>query len=104
MLNVIGTDDVPNLVVAYQNQSATYQLGDGLVDMNSLVSDPKWGLSEEEQSDFFSGFYNADIFPSFDNARLGFPAQPLDGGALLQLGLAGRVGPRRPADNARGVR
>ena len=73
MLNVVGTEDVPNLVVAYQNQSATYQLGDGLVDMNSLVSDPKWGLSEEEQADFFPGFYNADIFPSFGNARLGFP-------------------------------
>ena len=73
MLNVIGTDDVPNLVVAYQNQAATYQLGDGLVDMNSLVSDPKWGLSEEEQGDFFPGFYGADIFPSFGNARLGFP-------------------------------
>ena len=73
MLNVIGTPDVPNLVVAYQNQSATYQLGDGLVDMNSLVSDPKWGLSEAEQADFFPGFYDADIFPSFDNARLGFP-------------------------------
>lgn len=73
MLNVIGTDDVPNLVVAYQNQAATYQLGDGLVDMNSLVSDPKWGLSEEEQADFFPGFYGADIFPSFGNARLGFP-------------------------------
>lgn len=73
MLNVVGTEDVPNLVVAYQNQAATYQLGDGLVDMNSLVSDPKWGLSEEEQADFFPGFYGADIFPSFDNARLGFP-------------------------------
>ena len=73
MLNVVGTEDVPNLVVAYQNQAATYQLGDGLVDMNSLVSDPKWGLSEEEQADFFPGFYGADIFPSFGNARLGFP-------------------------------
>ncbi|MCY4521604.1 MAG: extracellular solute-binding protein [Caldilineaceae bacterium] len=73
MLNVVGTEDVPNLVVAYQNQAATYQLGDGLVDMNSLVSDPKWGLPEEEQADFFPGFYGADIFPSFGNARLGFP-------------------------------
>ena len=73
MLNVVGTEDVPNLVVAYQNQAATYQLGDGLVDMNSLVSDPTWGLSEEEQADFFPGFYGADIFPSFGNARLGFP-------------------------------
>ena len=73
MLAVIGTPDVPNLVVAYQNQAASYQLGEGLVDMRELVDSEVWGLSEEEQADFFPGFYAADIFPSFDNARLGFP-------------------------------
>ena len=73
MLNVIGTEDVPNLVVAYQNQSATYQLGEGLVDMRALVDSPQWGLTDAEKADFFPGFYNADLFPSFGNARLGFP-------------------------------
>lgn len=73
MLVVIGSDDVPNLVVAYQNQAATYQLGEGLVDMRDLVNSEVWGLAEEEKTDFFPGFYNADLFPSFDNARLGFP-------------------------------
>lgn len=73
MLNVIGTPDVPNLVVAYQNQAATYQLADALVDMNPLVNSEKWGFSEEELSDFFPGFMKADVFPSFGGARLGFP-------------------------------
>ncbi len=73
MLAVIGTPDVPNLVVAYQNQAASYQLGEGLVDMRELVDSEVWGLTEEEKADFFPGFYAADIFPSFDNARLGFP-------------------------------
>ncbi len=73
MLAVIGTSDVPNLVVAYQNQAATYQLGEGLVDMRELVNSEVWGLTEEEKADFFPGFYASDIFPSFDNARLGFP-------------------------------
>ena len=68
-----GEDILPNLVVAYQNQAATYQIVDGLVDMTSLVQSPTWGLDEEVQADFFDGFYNADIFPTFDNARLGFP-------------------------------
>ena len=73
MLGVAGTDDGPNLVVAYQNQAASYQLADALVDMKSLVASEKWGISEEEMSDYFEGFVNSDIFPTFDGARLGFP-------------------------------
>jgi phosphate/phosphite/phosphonate ABC transporter binding protein len=30
-------------------------------------------MSEEEQSDFFPGFWAQDVFPTFGNARLGFP-------------------------------
>ncbi len=73
MLAVLNTSDAPNVVVAYQNQAATYQIADGLVDMNSLVNSPKWGLSEEEQADFFPGFWAQDVFPTYGNARLGFP-------------------------------
>ncbi len=73
MLAVLNTPDAPDLVVAYQNQAATYQLADALIDMNPLVNSPKWGLTEEEKADFFPGFFNQDIFPTFGNARLGFP-------------------------------
>jgi multiple sugar transport system substrate-binding protein/sn-glycerol 3-phosphate transport system substrate-binding protein len=73
MLTVLGTADVPNLVVAYQNQAATYQLADGLADMTPYVESIKWGLTRQDQADFFSGFYAQDIFPTFGNARLGFP-------------------------------
>jgi multiple sugar transport system substrate-binding protein len=73
MLGVLNTPDAPGLVVAYQNQAATYQLADSLVDMNSLVNSPKWGLPEADQKDFFPGFWKQDIFPTYNNARLGFP-------------------------------
>jgi multiple sugar transport system substrate-binding protein/sn-glycerol 3-phosphate transport system substrate-binding protein len=73
MLNVLNTQDAPNLVVAYQNQAATYQLADSLVNLQPLIESERWGLPPEEQSDFFTGFFQADIFPSFENARLGFP-------------------------------
>lgn len=73
MLNLLGTADVPELVVAYQNQAATYQLSDGLVDMRALVDSPAWGLTDEEREDYFNAFYTADVFPTFDGARLGFP-------------------------------
>ena len=73
MLTFMNTPDAPNLVVAYQNQAATYQLAEALVDMNSMVESPKWGLSTTEQADFFPGFWEQDIFPLFGNARLAFP-------------------------------
>ncbi|ADI15392.1 ABC transporter substrate-binding protein [Truepera radiovictrix] len=73
MLVRLGTPDVPDLVVAYQNQAATYALADGLIDMNSLVESPTWGFSEEEVADFFPGFWEQDVFPTFGGARFGLP-------------------------------
>lgn len=71
MLALLGTSDTPDIVVAYQNQAATYQLTEGLVDMNPLVNSPKWGISAADQADFFPGFWESDIFPSFGGERLG---------------------------------
>jgi multiple sugar transport system substrate-binding protein/sn-glycerol 3-phosphate transport system substrate-binding protein len=64
---------LPNLVVAYSNQSAIYHLLGGLVDINQLIDSEKWGLTEEDIADFFPGFYEGDVFPQYDGARLGFP-------------------------------
>ena len=71
MIALMGTNEVPNITVAYQNQAATYQLVDGLIDMRPLVHSEKWGLSDADIADFFPGFWQSDIFPTFDNQRLG---------------------------------
>jgi multiple sugar transport system substrate-binding protein len=71
--DLAGGGDLPELVVAYGNQAATYFLNDGVIDINLLVNSPTWGLSEEEQADFFPSFFNADVFPQYGNVRLGFP-------------------------------
>lgn len=73
MLPLLGSQDAPDLVTAYQNQAATYQLADALVDMTPLIESEQWGLSEEDREDFFSSFVEADVFPSFGNAQLGWP-------------------------------
>lgn len=73
MIAGIAAGEVPNLVVAYQNQSATYQLEDALTDMNVFVNDPQWGYNAAEQADFFQGFFNQDVNPQFGGQRLGFP-------------------------------
>jgi len=71
--DLAGGGDLPELVVAYGNQAATYFLNEGVIDINLLVNSPTWGLSEEEQADFFPSFFNADVFPQYGNVRLGFP-------------------------------
>lgn len=73
MLVLLGTTDTPNLVVAYQNQAATYQVVDGLIDLWPLVRSAEWGYTEEELADFFPGFLQSDVNPTFGNALLGFP-------------------------------
>jgi len=73
MLLAIATGETPDLVVAYQNQAATYQLYDALLDMTSLVESRSWGLTDADIADIFPGFWEQDIFSYFDNARLGFP-------------------------------
>lgn len=73
MIVVLGTSDVPNLVVAYQNQAATYAVVDGVVDIWPLANSARWGLSADDLADFFEGFLQSDVNPTFDNALLGFP-------------------------------
>jgi multiple sugar transport system substrate-binding protein len=73
MLPLLGTADAPNLVVAYQNQAASYKLADGVLDLNPLVNSSKWGYTQEDLADFFQAFIDSDVFPTFNNERLGFP-------------------------------
>jgi multiple sugar transport system substrate-binding protein/sn-glycerol 3-phosphate transport system substrate-binding protein len=61
------------LIVGYQNDQAFYQLNDALVDLDPYISDPTWGLNEEDVADFYPTFLDQSVHPSFDNQRLGFP-------------------------------
>ncbi|MBV6435938.1 MAG: extracellular solute-binding protein [Chloroflexi bacterium] len=72
-VSLASGEALPNLVVAYANQSAVYYLLDGLVDINGLIDSEKWGLSDEDIADFFPGFYEGDVFPQYGGVRLGFP-------------------------------
>ena len=73
MLPILNSEEVPDLVVGYQNQVATYQLADAMWDMNEIINHSEWGMPEEDQQDFFEGFFAQDVFPSFGNARLALP-------------------------------
>ena len=71
MLPILNTPEVPDVVVGYQNQIATYQLANAMFDMNELINHPVYGLTPEEQADFFPGFFQQDVYPLFGNQRLG---------------------------------
>ena len=75
MLSVLNTPEAPNLVVAYQDQAAAYyQIDAGLIDMNLLIDNSQWGLSEVDRADFFPAAWRQDIFPTYSYARLGLPS------------------------------
>jgi ABC-type glycerol-3-phosphate transport system substrate-binding protein/outer membrane murein-binding lipoprotein Lpp len=60
------------LIVGYQNDQAFYQLNNGLVDLNTYVEDPFWGLGADKE-DFYPSFFDQSIHAVFGGQRLGFP-------------------------------
>lgn len=71
MLAILNTPDVPDIVVGYQNQIATYQLADSFFDMNTVINDPVYGMPQEDQDDFIPAFFEQDVYPLYGNQRLG---------------------------------
>jgi multiple sugar transport system substrate-binding protein len=72
MVAAIAANQGPDLVVAYQNQAAGYQVSDALTDLNPYVKDPKWGLGRD-YADYVEGFITQDVNRQFGGQRLGFP-------------------------------
>lgn len=70
MLTLLGTDELPDLTVAYTNQAVVYAQGGAIVDLTSLIDSPTWGFSEEDLADFFESFVKTD---NVDGVQLGFP-------------------------------
>jgi multiple sugar transport system substrate-binding protein len=67
---------LPDMLVGYNYQALHWdQNGDVLVDLNAYIGDPTWGLSAEEQADFYPAFWSADISsqPGEPPKRLGIP-------------------------------
>lgn len=65
----------PEISVAYQNQAAFYRAQGAIIDLNPFLSSSKYGLSADDQKDYFQTFLNSDANPQFKGERLGFPTQ-----------------------------
>jgi multiple sugar transport system substrate-binding protein/sn-glycerol 3-phosphate transport system substrate-binding protein len=75
LLPILGTEEVPGLVLAYQHHAAAYHEAGGLMDINSLLLSTKWGLPSRDSEDIYQAIFKQDIFPIFESSRLGFPLQ-----------------------------
>ena len=62
--------ELPELVVAYQNQAQAYHRADGLVDINPYMNSGKWGLSLASKADYLQAFLEQD---DIGGVQIGFP-------------------------------
>ena len=53
--------ELPELVVAYQNQAVVYDMGEGLVDLTPYMDSREWGLSASERDDYVQAFLAQDF-------------------------------------------
>ena len=60
MMVSLQSGNVPDLVVAYQNQAMAYFEADGLADIAPYMASPKWGLSAAERADYVQTFLEQD--------------------------------------------
>ncbi|OGO27819.1 MAG: hypothetical protein A2Z16_02000 [Chloroflexi bacterium RBG_16_54_18] len=94
---VLNTPESPQLVLAYQDQAIVYWQAQSLIDLNSIVSDPVWGLPPAEQEEFFPSIWAQDSIPVFGDARLGIPVYRamdvlyFNADWLVELKTAGKI-------------
>lgn len=76
----LAAGDPPSLVVAYDDRAQHWdQGGQNLVNLQSYLGDPAWGLSAEEQADFYPLFlqqgvsYIPDSLAGVTSRQLGIP-------------------------------
>ena len=73
MLALQNTYRVPDIVVSYQNQVASYQKENSIFDLNTIIDDPTYGMPQENQDDFIDAFFLQDVYSIYNDQRLGFP-------------------------------
>lgn len=67
---------LPDVIVDYGYAARHWDNNQALLDLTPYVNDPIWGLTSEEQADFFQGFWEEDLIPDGGTAtvrRLGIP-------------------------------
>lgn len=69
----LNSAEAPSLVLGFQSDLASYFMAGGSVDLTALFNSPRWGISAEERSDFFTWALDAELAPNLGNVRTGLP-------------------------------
>lgn len=86
----IQSGDLPSVVVGYTNALANwYQVG-ALVDLNTYVDDPMWGLTADEKADFYTGAFAGGTIASGE--RIGYPISQSANVLMYNSGWAKELG------------
>ncbi|MFZ5808185.1 MAG: extracellular solute-binding protein [Chloroflexota bacterium] len=87
---VWGGEDTPNLVLAYAFQAQNWQKIKPLVlNWQDYLQDPKWGLSEMEQAQFFPSLWESSLV---NGVRWGIPARRVGQILFYNASLAKELG------------
>ncbi|HQW34258.1 MAG TPA: extracellular solute-binding protein [Thermoflexales bacterium] len=87
---------LPDVVIAYQNQAASYRDLGKAVNLNPFMSSAKYGLSADDQKDYYKSFLDSDNAPQFPGERLGFPTQRSMDSLYVNLDLLKAAGYSAP--------
>ena len=69
----IKAKTLPALAVAYENMTAEYAQSNAVVELDSWVDHPEFGLSEDDINDFFPAMLDTNRFTEYDGALLSLP-------------------------------
>ena len=61
MATAITSGSLPDVVVDYGYQARSWDLSNVLAPLNPYLEDPVWGLTPEEQADFYPAFWSEDL-------------------------------------------
>lgn len=65
-------ETLPDLAIAYPNQVSEYANAGVIASMDPYMNSEKYGLSQEDQDDFFQAFLLSDQYGAFNNEHLSF--------------------------------
>lgn len=74
--SAITTDSLPDVLVDYSYQGRHWDANGVMTDLTPYVNDAVWGLTPDEQADFYPGFWAEDLVTARDvrqTRRLGIP-------------------------------
>jgi len=63
----------PALSIAYQNQAAFYRREGAVIDLAPYIASKKYGLTADDQKDFYQLFLDSDKNPQYPGEVLGWP-------------------------------